>query len=383
MITNTHIQEVLSKLDWDATLCLNPNRHKGTKEILAEDMLEALLCTDTVHKAAEYLITTYKVLNTCIKRNLAPILGNLNGGRETWNFKLGHLIKIKRCPSCKLIKHYDEYHIDNNNPRGINNECKACRVTSNAISYKKENVQESHKRSYEKNKDAIKARNAQYRADRLLRHPSWADLVKIALIYKNCPTGYHVDHIIPLKGELVSGLHTESNLQYLPAKDNLAKSNSFDIDKFANGEIWYKENLLVNSKIKSILQLIRRKSASFEHVTKTCKHCGTDFQVRPSKVQQEFCSKSCAQFFANKYTKTEVVQNLTKEFVQQLIWDKPYSIGCKEVNLSDNGLKKMAVRMGCVLPPNMYHNKSIKDKKRIREETFNAGVEKLAETQGA
>lgn len=55
--------------------------------------------------------------------------------------------------------------------------------------------------------------------------PSWADLDAIREFYFNCPEGYHVDHIIPLNGKNVSGLHTMENLQYLPALDNLKKSN--------------------------------------------------------------------------------------------------------------------------------------------------------------
>ncbi len=73
--------------------------------------------------------------------------------------------------------------------------------------------------------DAYRART--YRARKLQAIPSWANLDKIKEIYLNRPDGMHVDHIVPLKGKYVCGLHVEYNLQYLPAKENLAKRNLY------------------------------------------------------------------------------------------------------------------------------------------------------------
>jgi hypothetical protein len=56
------------------------------------------------------------------------------------------------------------------------------------------------------------------------RTPSWADIDLIKDFYRNCPPGHHVDHIYPLRGDCVSGLHVIENLQYLPAKENLRKN---------------------------------------------------------------------------------------------------------------------------------------------------------------
>jgi hypothetical protein len=66
------------------------------------------------------------------------------------------------------------------------------------------------------------------KAEKLKRMPSWADKDAIAEFYRNCPDGHHVDHIVPLRGKNVSGLHILENLQYLPARDNMSKGNRFD-----------------------------------------------------------------------------------------------------------------------------------------------------------
>ena len=64
-------------------------------------------------------------------------------------------------------------------------------------------------------------------AAKMNRIPKWADLKAIQQFYYNCPEGYEVDHIVPLNGENVSGLHVLSNLQYLTKVDNIKKGNTW------------------------------------------------------------------------------------------------------------------------------------------------------------
>ena len=78
---------------------------------------------------------------------------------------------------------------------------------------------------YLKNPHTQKAIAAKYRAVKLKATPKFANLKKIREIYKNCPKGYHVDHIVPLQGKEVCGLHVEWNLQYLTPSENSSKSN--------------------------------------------------------------------------------------------------------------------------------------------------------------
>ena len=96
------------------------------------------------------------------------------------------------------------------------------------------------------NADKIKLQNAQWKRDNagrvsaytrkrqaaaLLRTPAWADNDKITAVYEEAAfmralgIDVHVDHVFPLQGKLVSGLHVHINLQLLIATDNIAKGN--------------------------------------------------------------------------------------------------------------------------------------------------------------
>jgi len=82
------------------------------------------------------------------------------------------------------------------------------------------------------NREVYNERNANYRATKLNATPTWSEENKIIVLYEKSKwleslTGlkYHVDHIIPLQGENVCGLHCWNNLQILEASLNISKGN--------------------------------------------------------------------------------------------------------------------------------------------------------------
>jgi hypothetical protein len=93
-------------------------------------------------------------------------------------------------------------------------------------------LEASSRKWREDNKPLIAARSALRRARILKRTPAWADKQAIRCMYEiahrisKC-TGleWHVDHVLPLNGREVSGLHIHTNMQIIPAKANHTKSN--------------------------------------------------------------------------------------------------------------------------------------------------------------
>lgn len=94
---------------------------------------------------------------------------------------------------------------------------------------------ERHQKYYKKHKDRVYSSGAIRRASKLQAIPKWLTKehkAEIRRIYKKCielnkdkKNEYHVDHIVPLHGKTVCGLHVPWNLQILTRADNCKKSN--------------------------------------------------------------------------------------------------------------------------------------------------------------
>lgn len=87
-----------------------------------------------------------------------------------------------------------------------------------------------HRRHYwgmtpAKRRQYIAARSCRTIARRHLYTPSWVCRSTLDRVYRSTPEGYEVDHVVPLNGKTVCGLHVPWNLQYLPRSVNRAKGN--------------------------------------------------------------------------------------------------------------------------------------------------------------
>ena len=167
---------------------------------------------------------------------------------------------MKVCSKCKIEKDLNQFSKDKYKKNGLCSWCKAC-AKAHSKEYYQENVEQrkacgkghrqenpGYYKDYSKkwrqnNRDKFKVYGKNFRRDnrgkcaaytrkrkavKLQRTPRWLtpkQEQQIVDFYINCPKGMVVDHIIPLQGKYVSGLHHPDNLQYLTKLDNESKGN--------------------------------------------------------------------------------------------------------------------------------------------------------------
>lgn len=158
---------------------------------------------------------------------------------------------------CKKLLPLSEFTKDKSTPDGLDKKCKHCKSSRHAakrevrkitrkLSYEKNKAHELAKcqeyRNFHKEERAVyfkeyskkfpwmsAAKTARYRAAKKQATPLWLTPqqdAEILEIYRTCPKGYDVDHIIPLQGKNVRGLHVPWNLQHLPLEINRYKKRA-------------------------------------------------------------------------------------------------------------------------------------------------------------
>jgi hypothetical protein len=151
----------------------------------------------------------------------------------------------KECDKAQVLKsHYANKEDRNKASKAWHHSNKETANAKRRERYHNEDVETrkaKRRKHYLENKAAYLFRSSSYKKHVRRATPSWADLEYIRDIYLNVKEAenlfreaglnwkFHVDHIIPLRGKLVSGLHVEDNLQVLSATENLSKNNRYEV----------------------------------------------------------------------------------------------------------------------------------------------------------
>lgn len=161
---------------------------------------------------------------------------------------------MKICIKCKLAKPLDSFG-KANTKHGYRNDCKACKnaaqqamratpdgrlksnkasqasfkkAMQNPVQYKKLRARSNaaNKNWKQNHYSKVIANMAKRRAAKLQATPKWAEIDLIDVVYQKAQHfGMEVDHVIPLKGKNVCGLHVWANLQLLDPTLNRSKGN--------------------------------------------------------------------------------------------------------------------------------------------------------------
>jgi len=151
---------------------------------------------------------------------------------------------MKTCRYCNATKNLNEFNTCKQCKDGYSHMCKSCykeKYYVENIEYYKEKYKDNREQKllYQKeyvvlNRHIKRAADAKRRASKLNATPKWLsksqllaikEFYRLAKLLESFTTvKYHIDHIVPLQGENVCGLHVPWNLQSNKSKENLSKS---------------------------------------------------------------------------------------------------------------------------------------------------------------
>lgn len=162
---------------------------------------------------------------------------------------------MKTCKDCNQEKNLSDFYKAKTSKDGHHSYCKICHNARSKNKYYEKHTENRARLSkyYEDNHEKEKAARREhyqknkstylfnfYKREERLKEatPNWLTnlmLSEIKELYKQRQklselTGveYHVDHIVPIQGKDVCGLHVPWNLQIITAEENLKKSNKHE-----------------------------------------------------------------------------------------------------------------------------------------------------------
>ena len=180
------------------------------------------------HGHDTYRYTSDRACSTCVKIKVKKLSTIGGGNARRWAQKTEEQLQ-------EIYAKRKEYYIKTREARLLERKKSWENVKNNPEV--KEKVKQYGNLWKKQNKGIVNAGTAKRRSARLQRTPSWLTPIdferieneyKLAAILTNLwGESWHVDHIIPLQGKMVSGLHVPSNLQVLRGKDNVKKANGY------------------------------------------------------------------------------------------------------------------------------------------------------------
>jgi hypothetical protein len=183
-----------------------------------------LIKSDTTKTVASNLGLSDDIIEKITSRTLYPLFPEKPKGIK-WSAWLLSLIDYKKCQTCsRLLSRVEHYGSSSITWDKYAYRCKECK----ALDRKNFTINNPlyNSNTYALHKSEYVARAVKYNTQRSKATPPWANTKVLKAIYDNAEED-HVDHIIPLQGESVCGLHVETNLQYLSPLENIRKSNKF------------------------------------------------------------------------------------------------------------------------------------------------------------
>ena len=188
------------------------------------------------------------------------------------------------------------------------------------------------------NRHIFTSKDATYRANKVNAEPKWLDIEmrkKITDIYKKCrwtsletEVSHSVDHIIPLNGNGVCGLHVPWNLMIVTSSFNSTKSNNIIFEKYPKmtytcisennkkGKVLYTRKVirLVDGKVFNSLSLAaKEEDCSVSTMSQVCsgeRHSiHRNFYKYYNEVDdvEKELEKKIVEYLSNKKTKKRVM----------------------------------------------------------------------------